>query len=71
VNRAVPAEFLGDLILGRAEGQVAHVQFLQGLFSRCQRYSISGWRQKTGIRKPLPFKRVMPRIFALGILRFE
>ena len=31
VNRAMLAEQFGDFVFGRAEGQVAHVQFLQNI----------------------------------------
>ena len=36
VDGAILAKQFGDFILGRAEGQVAHVQFLHSLFSMCR-----------------------------------
>ncbi len=36
VNRAMLSEQLFDVIFGRAEGQVAHINLLQVLFSKCR-----------------------------------
>ncbi len=37
VNRAMLAEKVSDIIFTGAEGQVAHIDLLQGLFSKCRR----------------------------------
>jgi hypothetical protein len=36
VNRAMLAEQFLDIILGRCEGQVAHVDLLQSIISKCR-----------------------------------
>ena len=41
MNRAVLAEQFLDIVLGRAEGQVAHVNLLHSIFSKCRLTGLS------------------------------
>lgn len=61
VNGAMLAEQLGNLVLSRAEGQVAHVQFLHGRLSKCRLSGLQARRAAGHFRRdPLRFHGARP-----------